>query len=173
MSSRSKTTKLDYLVCFKGHIVLNGRSNGDKMLKVMDMNTGEVADLKFDEDCFDVFAKRNKVFETTQFRFGYSSLITPSSTFEYDMEKGVKVLLHEKEAPNYDRSLYATKRTFCTARDGVKACPVPIRRWLSISACTYAPPVHVTRGAGHVNRYRFPWCSARTARGRLRSAHAR
>ena len=31
----SKTTKLDYLECFAGHIVINGRANGDKMLKVL------------------------------------------------------------------------------------------------------------------------------------------
>jgi len=29
-----ENTKLDYLVCFKGHIVINGRSNGLKMCKV-------------------------------------------------------------------------------------------------------------------------------------------
>ncbi|KAJ1482203.1 hypothetical protein T484DRAFT_1804792 [Baffinella frigidus] len=32
-----KTTKLDYLVCFAGHIVINGRANGDKMLKIVDL----------------------------------------------------------------------------------------------------------------------------------------
>ncbi|KAJ1464789.1 hypothetical protein T484DRAFT_1867754, partial [Baffinella frigidus] len=94
----------------------------------MDMKTNKVTDLKFDEDCFDVFSKRNKVFETTKFRFGYSSLITPSSTFDYDMVKNTKTLLHEKEntktllrgkeAPNYDRTQYRTERTYCTARDG-------------------------------------------------------
>jgi oligopeptidase B len=37
------------------------------------------------------------VFETTKFRFGYSSLITPSSTFDFDMIANTKTLLHEKE----------------------------------------------------------------------------
>lgn len=32
-------TKIDYLVVFKGHIVINGRCNGLKMCRVLDMAT--------------------------------------------------------------------------------------------------------------------------------------
>ena len=31
--------QLDYLVVFKGHIVVNGRSNGLKMCRILDMST--------------------------------------------------------------------------------------------------------------------------------------
>ena len=63
-----KTTKLDYLVCFENHIVINGRSNGLKMCKFMDMRTNKVTDLKLDEECFDTYPKKNREFNTSVFR---------------------------------------------------------------------------------------------------------
>jgi oligopeptidase B len=118
-----KTSKLDYLVCFENHVVINGRGNGLKMCKVMDMRTGKVADLKFDEEAYDTYPKKNREWKTSRFRYGYSSMVTPHSTFEYDMQTGEKQLLKEQTVPKYDRSLYASERVFATAKDGTK---VPI-----------------------------------------------
>jgi oligopeptidase B len=90
-------TKLDYLVCFQNHIVINGRSNGLKMCKVMDMKTNKATEMVFDEDCYDTFPKKNREFATQRFRYGYSSMVTPPSTLEYDMVTGQKHLLKEQE----------------------------------------------------------------------------
>ena len=38
-------------VCFENHIVINGRSNGLKMCKFMDMKTNKVKHLKLEEEC--------------------------------------------------------------------------------------------------------------------------
>ncbi|MBV8350468.1 MAG: S9 family peptidase, partial [Mycolicibacterium sp.] len=63
-------------------------------------------------------------FETAKMRFSYSSLVTPDSVFEYDMQTHQRTLLKEQEIPSgYDRSLYTTERLWATASDGVR---VPI-----------------------------------------------
>jgi len=121
------TTKLDYLVVFKSYIVVNGRYNGLKMCRVLDMGTGsappKVHDLVFPEDCYDMYADHNRVFDTVLFRFGYSSLISPNSVLEYNMATRQRTLLKETDVPLYDRTLYTCKRLFATAKDGTK---VPI-----------------------------------------------
>jgi len=66
----------------------------------------------------------NREFDTTKFRYGYQSFITPQSVFEYDMAGGASTLLKQKEVPGgYDRTRYQVERVYATASDGVK---VPI-----------------------------------------------
>ena len=100
----------------------------------MDMRSGKVVDLTLDEDCYDMYPKKNREFATQRFRYGYSSMVTPPSTYEYDMTTGTKHLLKEQEVPLYDRSLYRTERLFATARDGTK---VPISL-VYHTGCKYA-----------------------------------
>jgi len=51
----------------------------------------------------------------------YSSLITPKSIFDYNMETNeMKLLKEEPVLGGYDRSLYESKRIYATAPDGVK-----------------------------------------------------
>ena len=57
---------------------------------------------------------------TTALRYRYQSLITPSSVFDYDMEKGSSTLMKRTEVPNYDSSKLASERIYATASDGTK-----------------------------------------------------
>ena len=66
----------------------------------------------------------NRVYDTTEFRYGYQSPITPPSVFSYDMEKGTSTLLKQKEVPGgYDPKKYQVEQIYAVASDGVK---VPI-----------------------------------------------
>jgi oligopeptidase B len=83
--------------------------------------TGEIA---FPEPAYSAHPHINRVFETTTFRYGYQSLVTPSSVYEYDTTTGASALLKQLEVPGgFDRTLYASERVFAVASDGVK---VPI-----------------------------------------------
>ena len=63
----------------------------------------------------------NRVYDTTEFRYGYQSPITPASVFAYDMEKGTSVLLKQKEVPGgYDAKKYQVEQIYAVAADGVK-----------------------------------------------------
>jgi oligopeptidase B len=85
--------------------------------------SGEIA---FPEPAYSAHPHINRIFETTTFRYGYQSLVTPSSVYEYDTASGVSTLLKQLEIPGgFDRTLYASERIHATAPDGV-AVPVSI-----------------------------------------------
>ena len=63
----------------------------------------------------------NREYDTTKFRYGYQSFITPPSVYEYDMTNGTSTFLKQKEVPGgYDRNRYEVERIYATASDGVK-----------------------------------------------------
>ena len=59
----------------------------------------------------------------TKYRYGYQSMVTPSSVYDYDVDTGKSELLKRIEVPGYDPSLYKSERLFATAPDGTQ---VPI-----------------------------------------------
>ena len=70
------------------------------------------------------FPGQNEEFDTTALRFSYTSLVTPRSVFDYDMETRTRELKKQTEVlGGYDPSQYESKRIFATASDGTK---VPI-----------------------------------------------
>ncbi len=58
-------------------------------------------------------------FDTSTFRFSYSSPTTPSRTYDYDLETGTRTLLKQQEVPSgHDPADYVTRRLFAAAPDG-------------------------------------------------------
>jgi oligopeptidase B len=109
---------------FQHHYVLSERENGLQEFRVTDMRTGATHRVDFPEPTYSTAAVANPEFETTRFRYRYQSLVTPSSQFEYDMEKRTATLLKEQPVlGGYDRTQYTSERLFATAADGAK---VPI-----------------------------------------------
>jgi oligopeptidase B len=79
---------------------------------------GEIA---FPEPAYSAHPHINRIFETPTFRYGYQSLVTPSSVYEYDVATGASTLLKQLEIPGgFDRTLYASERVHATAPDGVQ-----------------------------------------------------
>jgi len=82
---------------------------------------GEIA---FPEPAYNASPGINRIWETARFRYGYESLVTPGSVYEYDLESRDSILLKQQEVPGgFDRTLYASERVHATAADGVQ---VPI-----------------------------------------------
>ncbi len=109
---------------FQHHYVLSERENGLQEFRVTDMRTGATHRIDFPEPAYSTAPAANPEFETTRFRYRYQSLVTPSSQFEYDLEKRTATLLKEQPVlGGYDRTQYTSERLFATAADGVK---VPI-----------------------------------------------
>ncbi len=111
---------------FQNHYVLQERENGLQEFRVTDLRTGASHRVEFPEPAYSAFGSANPEFETTQFRYRYQSLVTPSSQFDYDMDKRTATLLKEQPVlGGYDRTQYVSERLFVTAPDGVKV-PVSI-----------------------------------------------
>ncbi len=115
---------LDDIDLFRNFLVLYERANGLPQIRVTDLRDGKAKDIRFPEPAYAAYAYLNRVYDTTEFRYGYQSPITPASVFAYDMEKGTSTLLKQKEVPGgYDRTKYQVEQVYATAADGVK---VPI-----------------------------------------------
>lgn len=106
---------------FARHLVLTRRVHGLPMLRVQNLETGDMHDITFPEPTYNVSGDVNREFDTSVFRLRYTSLITPLSVFDYDMETRDRVLL--KETPvlgPYHKENYQSERLFATASDGTR-----------------------------------------------------
>ncbi|MDM1295601.1 S9 family peptidase [Sphingobacterium sp. N143] len=111
---------------FKEFIAISERKNGLTQLAIYELNTRQQHYLDFGEVAYTVYPGVNVEYNTEKLRYGYTSLVTPSSVYEYDMLQHTKLLLKQQEVlGGYDQQAYKTERIFVTARDGVKI-PVSI-----------------------------------------------
>lgn len=105
---------------FKNYLVVQERQNGLTQLIIHNRKTGKKEALKFDEPAYTLSASSNPEYNTDEFRFGFTSMVTPSSQFEQNLATGKRVLLKQQEVlGGYDKSNYVTERIFAPARDGV------------------------------------------------------
>ncbi|MCB9188265.1 MAG: S9 family peptidase [Flavobacteriales bacterium] len=114
---------LEYITIFENYLIVAERSNGLVHLRVIPSN-GDEYYVPFNDETYVVYTSGNSEFETTKLRFWYSSLTTPGTTYEFDMNtKAQEILKQQEVVGGYDASEYTSKRLYATARDGVK---VPI-----------------------------------------------
>jgi len=111
---------------FKDFLVLSERKDGLVQLRVRPWTgTGEYY-LDFGEPAYLAFVSTNRAFDTPLLRYVYTSLTTPSSTYDYDMRTKQRTLLKRDQIlGGFDPSNYVTERFYTTARDGARV-PVSI-----------------------------------------------
>ena len=109
---------------FKDHIVISERKNGLTQMAVRSLKDGHQHYLDFGEAAYTVYPSTNAEYNTDMVRYGYTSLVTPSSTFDYNMNSKEKTLRKQQEiVGGYDADHYVTERLFATVADGTQ---VPI-----------------------------------------------
>ena len=112
---------LDDTDFFKNYYVLSERENGLPQIRVTDLRSGQSRRIEFPEAAYASYGYVNREYDTSKFRYGYQSFITPRSVFEYDMASGKSTLLKQKEVPGgYDRARYQVEQIYATASDAVK-----------------------------------------------------
>ncbi len=111
---------LNDLTLFAQHYVLHERVAGLTQLRVVDMATGQSQTIKFPDPTYSVASENNAVFNTNVFRYGFESLRTPHSVYDYDMSTGRSTLLKQQPVKNYDPDQYQVQRLFATASDGTR-----------------------------------------------------
>jgi oligopeptidase B len=104
--------------------VVSERSQGLIHLRIRRLSDGKEHDLDFGEPAYLAYVGDNPEPGTTILRFEYTSLTTPDSVFDYDMESRERTLLKEEPVlGGFDKQDYVTERLWATAGDGVQ---VPI-----------------------------------------------
>jgi oligopeptidase B len=119
--------KVDDINFFKGYAVVSEVENGLEYLRVMDTKTRRAPiRIETPESVYTMALATNPEYDTPIIRYGYASMITPNSTYEFDLKTRKSTLIKQQEIPSgYDKSQYETTRVWATARDGVKV-PVSI-----------------------------------------------
>ena len=106
---------------FQDFYVLVERENGLPQLTIVDLASGAKQRIAYPEPIYTAFPQVNREFKTKFFRYSYQSLITPSSVFDYDVEKHTSTLLKQTEVPGgYDPSKYKSERVWANAKDGTR-----------------------------------------------------
>jgi len=116
-----KDTLIAGIEIFKDYLVLSEQANANSLMRVIDQRTGSKHYLDFGEPAYTVYPSINLDFNTEILRFGYTSLATPNSTFDYNLRTREKKLLKQDEVVGgYNSNDYQTERLWATADDGTK-----------------------------------------------------
>lgn len=106
---------------FANHLVVSEFENGLQQLRVVDLKSNKSHRIEFPEPVYTASVSINPDFNTRTLRFVYQSLVTPTSTFDYNMDTRKQTLLKQTEVPGgFDRANYKSERIFATASDGTK-----------------------------------------------------
>jgi oligopeptidase B len=116
--------KLDGVDAFEQHLVIYERTDALRQIRIRRLSDGLEHYVPFPEPVYTVAPSRNADYETTAFRFVYTSLVTPRSVVDYHLDDRTWTLLKEQPVlGGYDRAQYTSERLWAMAPDGVR---VPI-----------------------------------------------
>ena len=150
-------TRLMEIDAFAGHIVVHLRRNALTGLRVL-RNDGDAHEIEFAEPLFSVEPGANLEYETTTFRLGYESFVTPPTVYDYDLDQ--RDLELRKQQPvlgGYDPADYTQTREWATAADGTRV-PISVVHRANVAHDGQAPGL--LYGYGSYETSLDPWFSA-------------
>ena len=104
---------------FKDHLVISERKNALPYIKIINQKNNKEHYINFKEPVYSVSTSCNVAFKTKKLRYIFSSLKTPLSTIEYDMNTKRKTLLKQDiVVGGHNPNDYITKRLVTKATDG-------------------------------------------------------
>ncbi len=116
--------KLEAVEPFRDFVVRVERAGGLRRLVVSGETDGGEHEVALPEPAYSLSFSSNPDYEAGTYRFVYSSLVTPSTVYDYEV--AARKLVVRKRQPvlgGYDPSRYVTRRIHARAPDGT---PVPI-----------------------------------------------
>ena len=112
---------------FEDFIAVEERIEGLDHLRLID-RAGESTYIPFPESAYTVHVATNPEFRTDTLRLEYTSMVTPTTVFDYHVETSELEVRKVQQVPSgYDASEYVTDRVMAPARDGVQV-PMSIVR---------------------------------------------
>ncbi|HBN0450413.1 oligopeptidase B [Escherichia coli] len=111
---------LEGFTLFTDWLVVEERQRGLTSLCQINRKTREVIGIAFDDPAYVTWIAYNPEPETARLRYGYSSMTTPDTLFELDMDTGERRVLKQTEVPGFDAANYRSEHLWIVARDGVE-----------------------------------------------------
>lgn len=110
--------------CFRDFATFEYRSEGLVRAAIMDLATGELDEVDFDEPLFDAYFSGNPEWHSPFLRMTFTSFVTPSQVLDLEVATGEKHLRKQMVVlGGYDAADYGQRRVWATADDGAQ---VPI-----------------------------------------------
>lgn len=111
---------LESFELFNRWLVLEERKQGLVSLRQVDWKTGQSTNIIFDDPVYMAWLSVNPQADSEELRFGYTSMTTPSSTYQWNMQTKEKQLLKQQEVKGFKHDLYESERIWVKAQDGVE-----------------------------------------------------
>lgn len=120
--SHRQDVLLEDIDLFNNHIVITERKTGLRRIEIRPWKGGDSHYIEFDDEAYSLYSSTNLETNTNKFRYSYSSMTTPNSVIEYDMNSKEKIILKETEVlgGKFDKNNYVSLRVWAPARDGKK-----------------------------------------------------
>lgn len=119
IESPSDTRYLRGVTAFKEWLVVSERRDGLDQLYIRPHGPGEGHLITLPESSYSAGLASNPEYATATLRLNYTSMVTPPTVYDYDIEARALTTLKVKPIPSgYDAAAYETHRLMITARDG-------------------------------------------------------
>ncbi|MCP4583487.1 MAG: S9 family peptidase [candidate division Zixibacteria bacterium] len=143
---------------FSGHLVVFEREKGLPNIRVIAFDGANDFYIDFPEPVYHIWGTGNYEYETTKLRFGYTSLVTSKSIFDYDMISKERDLKKQYAVlGGYQPENYQMERIFAEASDGAMV-PISLVYKKGLKKDGSNPTVLYVYGAYGVNEN--PWFSS-------------
>jgi len=112
---------LENFEIFKDHLVLEERKGGLIQIRIIPWTGNGEHSLEFDEPAYHAHISINLEFDTPILRFGYTSMTTPNSIYDYNVVTRDRVLLKQEEIlGGFDSQNYITERLHARTENGTE-----------------------------------------------------
>ncbi|WP_205328380.1 S9 family peptidase [Glycomyces sp. YM15] len=141
--AHDEAVRLESADAFADHVVVSMRRAGLSQVAILGSDEGQdfgrLTEIEFEEPIYAVGLGENPDYDSRQIRLGYTSLVTPSSVYDYDIDTAELHL--RKRTPvlgDFDPADYVQYREWATAADGTKV-PISIVAKRGVAADGTAP----------------------------------
>ena len=120
-----ETHYIEDMLTFTNHIVIQSRFDGIPIIEILDINSNNLSEIKMNDEVYDLSLAYNNDFNSSFFRYSYSSLKTTPQIYRYDLYDNENKVVWKKQVNNFLDTNYEVKRIKTLARDKTEV-PVSI-----------------------------------------------
>ena len=121
MIAHSDSILIEGIELFKNFVTVAERKNGLTQIHIINTSNKAEHYIDFGEATYAAFPAGTPEYNTDTLRYGYTSLTTPSSVYDYNMNSKEKNLMKQQEVVGgFNAADYVTERLYASAADGSK-----------------------------------------------------
>ena len=120
-----ETHYIEDMLTFTNHIVIQSRFDGIPIIEILDINSNKLSEIKMNDEVYDLGLAYNNDFNSSFFRYSYSSLKTTPQIYKYDLYDDENKVVWKKQVNNFLDTNYEVRRIKTLARDKTEV-PVSI-----------------------------------------------